>query len=265
MPVMAQFPDNPLARLDFERRTLEEPGFRREAGPKTVRHVSVERRFGFINWSALPAHGLAAAIQGEIAFFRGRVDAFEWKTYAHDGPPGLAEALGQAGFVPGDPETALVADAARVAAEALTRPDGIEIREATTAADFAAVVSVESTVWATDRSALGVELADEKAANPDRLRVFIAFAAEMPVACAWVRLNRGSTFAGLWGGSTLTAWRGRGIYRHLLIRRAREAAAAGYPALYVDASPDSRSILERNGFVRLTETRPYLFTGFKGD
>jgi GNAT superfamily N-acetyltransferase len=63
----------------------------------------------------------------------------------------------------------------------------------------------------------------------------------------------------MWGGGTLPAWRGRGIYRALVAYRAGLAAARGYRYLQVDASPDSRPILERLGFVRLARTTPYIW------
>ena len=42
--------------------------------------------------------------------------------------------------------------------------------------------------------------------------------------------------------------------------RARLAVERGYRYLQVDASDNSRPILERLGFVALTETVPYVFT-----
>jgi len=38
------------------------------------------------------------------------------------------------------------------------------------------------------------------------------------------------------------------------------AASRGVPYLYVDASPDSRPILERLGFVAVTTTTPYVWS-----
>ena len=72
-------------------------------------------------------------------------------------------------------------------------------------------------------------------------------------------LRDGTEFASLWGGSTLEAYRGRGIYRALVARRAALARDAGSAYLQVDASDMSRPILERLGFVALTTTTPYVF------
>jgi GNAT superfamily N-acetyltransferase len=73
-----------------------------------------------------------------------------------------------------------------------------------------------------------------------------------------MELIPGTRFAGLWGGGTVEAWRGRGIYRALVAHRARIAADRGYRYLQVDASDESRPILERLGFAPLTTTTPYV-------
>lgn len=89
--------------------------------------------------------------------------------------------------------------------------------------------------------------------------VHVAEAAEGVVSAAWVRFHPGTEFASLWGGSTLAQWRGRGIYRELVRRRALEAAERGFHYLQVDASDDSLPILRRRGLVKLTETTPYIW------
>ena len=71
--------------------------------------------------------------------------------------------------------------------------------------------------------------------------------------------------AGLWGGSTLAAYRGRGIYRALVSRRARIAIERGYSTLQVDASDDSRPILERLGLHVVGRTVPYVTTRTPAD
>ena len=71
--------------------------------------------------------------------------------------------------------------------------------------------------------------------------MWLAVADDGTVVCAaWVDFHDGTDFASLWGGSTLTEYRGRGIYKALVARRADEAAERGFRFLQVDASPDSR-------------------------
>jgi GNAT superfamily N-acetyltransferase len=88
----------------------------------------------------------------------------------------------------------------------------------------------------------------------------VAMAGDEPVSSARIDLCPGTDFAGLWGGGTLPQWRGRGIYRALVAYRARLAAAHGYRYLQVDASPQSRPILERLGFACLAVTTPYVWS-----
>ena len=87
----------------------------------------------------------------------------------------------------------------------------------------------------------------------------VAMAGDLPVSGARMELHPGTDFASLWGGGTVAAWRGRGIYRALIAHRARIAAASGYRFLQVDASSQSRPILSRLGFAALSTTTPYVY------
>ena len=68
---------------------------------------------------------------------------------------------------------------------------------------------------------------------------------------------RAPTFAGIWGGATREAWRGRGIYRALTAARARSALALGKTLIHSDSTEYSRPILERSGLVKVSTTTPY--------
>ena len=78
------------------------------------------------------------------------------------------------------------------------------------------------------------------------------------MSAAWLAPMPGTRVAGLWGGSTLAAYRGRGIYRALVAARAQRALDLGYSFLQVDASDDSRPILERLGLQVIGGTQPYV-------
>ena len=106
---------------------------------------------------------------------------------------------------------------------------------------------------------LAESLAAELEAGPEALTILIAEAGATVACAAWVRFASGTAFATLWGGSTLPAWRGRGIYRALVAQRANLAAARGFRYLQVDASDASRPILERLGFVPVTTTTPFIW------
>jgi GNAT superfamily N-acetyltransferase len=103
------------------------------------------------------------------------------------------------------------------------------------------------------------QLLDQVTRDPDSIDAVLALAGDRPVCAARTEFHRGTQFASLWGGGTVEPWRGKGIYRATVAYRAALAAARGYEYLQVDASDQSRPILERIGFRALTETTPYSY------
>jgi GNAT superfamily N-acetyltransferase len=215
---------------------------------------------GFVLYRELGLEGdaLDALIARQIAFFRARGEEFEWKLHGHDRPPDLPERLRRAGFVAEEQETVLVAPLATVPLDAAP-PAGVALREVRARADLERIAVLHRAVWGVE-SAVAEDLERELAADPDALVVFVAEAEDEVVCAAWIRFPAGTGFATLWGGSTLPAWRRRGIYRSLVAVRARLAAERGARYLQVDASDESRPILERLGFVAVTTTTPYVWT-----
>jgi len=203
------------------------------------------------------------ALDGLIArqrdYFAARGEGVEWKVRGHDRPAALPDALRAAGFVPEDEETVLIGRT-----EAMTggspAPDGVTLRRTTEPGDFRAIGELLTAVWDADMTFLGKDLLSRVTAAPDEIAVFLAEAEGEPVSAAWLVFRPGTDFAGLWGGSTLPAWRGRGIYRALVTTRARLAADRGVRYLQVDASRDSAPILRRLGFTAVTTTTPYVWT-----
>ena len=139
-------------------------------------------------------------------------------------------------------------------------PEGVTLREVTERADFDRIAGMEHAIWQDDRDWLAGSLESERAADPDAITIVVAEAGGEVVCAAWVRFAQGTDFATLWGGGTLPAWRGRGIYRAIVAYRANLAAERGFRYLQVDASDDSRPILERLGFVPVTTTTPYIWS-----
>ncbi|WP_426989440.1 GNAT family N-acetyltransferase [Pseudarthrobacter sp. Y6] len=223
--------------------------------------VTGQRR-GFIE----PAHDLGVEggmldrlIVEQRDYFAGRGEAVEWKTRAHDLPNDLESRLGAAGFVPEDRETVLVGETAAMAGDPAV-PEGIQVRLASERPDLERIAAMKSEVWAADYSWVAADLQHRLASDPENLVVFIAEASGVVVSAAWLEINPGTDFAGLWGGSTLPAWRGRGIYKALVSARAQLAAARGVKYLQVDASADSEPILRRLGFRAITTTTPFVWT-----
>jgi GNAT superfamily N-acetyltransferase len=128
-------------------------------------------------------------------------------------------------------------------------------------ADWDAISALHTQVFEKEAGALVLEVAAAHAAAPDAMSVYLAEADDGRVVCAArMELAAGTDFASLWGGGTLKEFRGRGIYRGLVALRAAEARDRGFRYLQVDASDDSRPILERLGLHVLTTTTPYIWS-----
>jgi GNAT superfamily N-acetyltransferase len=200
-------------------------------------------------------------IARQVAVFAERGEPFEWKLHGHDRPDDLAQRLRSAGFEPEATETVVVARVADVAGR-VRLPERVSLREVTELADLERIAGLEEAVWGDeDQETWLVDmLASERAADPDALAIVVAEAGETVVCAAWVRFERGTEFATLWGGATLPEWRRRGIYRATVAHRANLAAARGFRYLETDASDDSSPILQRLGFVPVTTTTPYVWS-----
>lgn len=240
-----------------ETRDLPEGLYTESDGP-VVRVVG--DHLGFVNSPVdLGVSGaeLDELIRRQQEFFAARGEGLEWKTRAHDRPAEIIERLVAAGFVPGERETVLIGVAADVADEHPRLPAGVELREITDEAGFRQVADMESEVWSEDRGHLVPRLAREVGAG--LVTVYGAIADGRVVSAAWAEFKPGIEFVGIWGGATLKEWRGRGIYRALLARRAWLAVRRGYTYLQIDASEDSRPIVLRLGFTPVTTTTPYVW------
>jgi GNAT superfamily N-acetyltransferase len=220
-------------------------------------------RAGFVGYRSvaeLAPDDLDALIARQRDIFAGLGQEVEWKWHAHDLPADLPERLRAAGFEPAERETVVVGLAEPLTTAPVALPEGVRLRQVSERADLDRIAAMTGAVWDEDRVWLADALADEVTADPESLTIFVAEAGDTVVSAGWVRFPPGCDFAGLWGGSTLAAWRHRGIYRALVTARARLAVARGYRYLQVDASDNSRPILERLGFVPLTVTVPYVFS-----
>ena len=187
-------------------------------------------------WSAVlrpPADGNVEPLVARMREVNGWV---EWKYYAHDGADLPAKLLA-AGLEPEDEETVLVAEAASIP----PAPSDVDMRE-----DVEAFVALAERVFGRGHD------------FPEGSVPVVAFVDGEPVSGGRVDLDPGVEFAGLFGGLTLPEFRGRGLYRATVARRAEIAREHGFPYLYVDALPTSRPILERLDFVAITTTTPYV-------
>jgi len=137
-------------------------------------------------------------------------------------------------------------------------PDGVRLEPVVDAAGIDRVVAVHEAAFAPPGDKLRHRLLEQLAQSPDTVLAALAVAGDLDVCAVRMELNTGTAFASLWGGGTRPEWRGRGIYRALVAYRARIARDHGYAYLHADCSPDSRPILARLGFARLSTTSFHL-------
>src|SRR6478735_12068497 len=159
-----------------------------------------------------------------------------------------------------DPEVVLLGNCADLVHD-VELPAGTRLREIVADEDWDRVrVSVDQ-VWGEDTSWVNDALRAEQRRDPDLLTaVVVEDAVTLEVLSYGVlRVQPETDFCGMWGGSTLAQWRGRGLYRALTSYRARLALEHGYRYARVDTSPDSRPILVGLGMQAVADTRPYLF------
>jgi hypothetical protein len=243
-----------------QRIDLTYPDRRKEVTPEgVVRFVRPRAGMNFISYSRLSPEQAEAVITEQINYFVPIGQPFEWRVFEHDQPADMLERLRVRGFDPGDPVPVLVLDLAAPPAE-LAEPAPTEVRRLTRPEELEDIIRVEEAVWGTDmgwmRERMGGHLA-----VPGYLDLYAAYADGQAVAAAWTYFNPGSQFAGLFGGSTLEGYRGRGLYRGLLRARAQAALARGYRFLLVETSEMSRPIVERHGFRLLAEPHDCAWVG----
>ena len=193
-------------------------------------------------------------------FFAARGQRVEWTTYDYDEPADLGARLIAAGFVREDDEALILGEAAPLATQELALPAGVDVRAADCYEDFVRMREMSETVWGDDHSWVTEALYPDWVARPESMDVVVVEESRNgPVLCAARGEYDSSSFVGLWGGSTLPEWRGKGLYRATLLHRARLGLDRGKEYVRVDASPDSEPILRRLGLVRVATTTPYVF------
>jgi GNAT superfamily N-acetyltransferase len=255
--------DIDAARTAFDaqiRRKTEpdEPGALVEADEGVLRWVAPGSETSCIIWSALTEETADAIIAAQKKYFTNRGTAVEWKYYDYDQPADLPARLVAAGFEPDDDEMMLVAETSTIDSRVVL-PDGVRLAPVTDEAGLAAMMRVHDLAFADHPSPeLGDRLRSQL--GSEGIQMVVAMAGDEPVSAARVEFVTGTDFAGLWGGGTVPAWRGKGIFRALVAYRAALAAARGYRYLQVDALPTSRPILQRLGFEPVARTTPYVFT-----
>lgn len=213
-----------------------------------------------VTWSDLSQFNADTVITAQINQFAAASRPWEWKHYSYDQPGDLPDRLLSAGFTPQPAEALLVAELCDLVLD-VAPPAGVQLRTVFDQQDVEQLVAVHDTVFGGDHAHLGAQVLAGLSHQPSTAEAVVAFAQHTPIAGGRVEFHLETDFAGLWGGGTVAAWRGRGVFRSLVAHRAAAAAARGFRYLQVDASPDSQPILRRLGFVELATTTPFTHPG----
>lgn len=241
---------------EYERIRPVHPDVRREVLPNLIRLIPMhDDDFGAVIYSQLDADNADAAIEAQIAFFEQILCDFEWKHYDYDRPADLKERLRAHGFEIGETEAIMALPLDKAPAELLI-PIEHDVRLIGDPAQLEDIRRIKEEVWGDEREFVTAFLRRTLEQGSPNMRVYIAYAADEPVSCGWIHLPDDNPFASLWGGSTLASHRKQGFYTALLAVRVQEAIARGKQYLTIDASPMSRPIVERFGFVLLAESTP---------
>ena len=234
-----------------------------EYDDRVVRNMSGGDGWTGVTWSDLDQVSADAVIAAQVSRFAELSRPWEWKHYSYDLPADLPARLLAAGFTPEPAESLLVAEISDLTLDA-PPPAGVELLAVVDRHGAEALVAVHDEVFGGDHSAVGRSLLAELEREASSAAAVVALAGQTPIAAGRVEFHPGTDFASLWGGGTLPAWRGRGVFRSLVAHRAAVAAASGCRYVQVDASPDSRPILQRLGFVELATTTPFTHSGRGG-
>lgn len=247
-----------LAAFDEQIRRDPRPGPREqiERDDGTVRIIAPGGGWSGVVWSDPGLADVDTVIAAQVGRFAELGQPWEWKHYSYDRPQDLPQRLRAAGLAPDPVESLLVAEIAQLQRDE-PPPSGVELVAIADEGDASALVRVHDEVFGGDHSGVGATILAGRAQRPSTVEAVIAMAGDTAVAAGRVELHVGTEFASLWGGGTLPAWRGRGVFRSLVAHRAALAAARGFRHLLVDATSDSRPILRRMGFVELATTTPY--------
>ena len=216
----------------------------------------------YISVSDLDPAELDALIARQRDVYAVQGQAVEWKLHGHDQPADLADRLRAAGFEPEEQETVLVGLAEPLADADPPLPIGIRLREVTERADLDRIATMETAVWDADRSFLAAAPGAGTRRGSRGHRLWWS-PRPIPVrSCARDGFGMSGVRPSEPCGAGPPCRRGEGeaSTRPWSAIRAHLAARRGHNLLQVDASDDSRPILQRAGFVAVTTTTPYVFT-----
>ena len=225
---------------------------------------------GFVSYrdlAGLEGEALDALIERTVAHYRDDTDvaSFEWKSRGHDRPADLGERLVAHGLVAEPRETVMIGEASLLDVDVplAETPEGpVVVRRLepgpSVVDDLTRMLDAQESVFATGHGpSVKSSLAELESGDSE---FWVAEVGGRVVCGGRLTPVAGTEFAGIWGGSTLPDFRGRGIYRALVAGRARSAVARGIRFIHSDCTDMSRPILERSGLRAVTTTTPYVWS-----
>ena len=248
-----------LALYDQDERVkATAPGMRREVDGPVVRLIMEREAEGlsYISYSDLNDVNADGVIARQVAYFQELKRGFEWTVYGYDKPAGLGSRLAARGFE-AEETSSLMGLALADAPPRLLAPVTADVRQVLDVEGLETVRGLLETVWEED-FAWFIPRMSRYLAPQGYASIYLAYVDGQPASTAWAFFPQGSRFVGLFGGTTLERYRGRGLYTALLAARAQEAIRRGYQFLHVDAGDMSRPIVQRHGFAHLADTTPYV-------
>jgi hypothetical protein len=246
-------------RLDHERRTLARGGEIIDVLPHVTRARGVDDDWHSVRIGSLSSHDVDAAIAEQVDYHRKLGVEFEWTVCRHDQPANLCERLAENEFEIGACEAIVVLDLSERPAWIDSSPSH-EIVRVDTLSQLEMFGKTSEEIFGTLHTFVVNRLA-RSMANGSRQQIgYLAREDGRAVSVGRLETHPDSEFAGLYGGGTLATHRGRGFYRAMVAARARDAIQLGARYLSVDALPTSRPILERLGFVHVTDSWPCTWT-----
>jgi hypothetical protein len=216
---------------------------------------------GFVTYQDLDGAGaqtIAGWVVEALAAFRKdpAMVRVEWKTRGHDHAPGLLDALMRNGFRPDETESIMIGTASALTVD-VQLPPGVSLRQITEEQDIRAMSEMQDRVFGAAVSEDNAEALLHRVEHDDGMELWVAEYQGMIISAGRLEPVANTEFAGIWGGTTVEAWRGQGIYRAVTAARARSALKMGKTLIYSDSTAYSRPILERSGLVRVSTTTPY--------
>jgi hypothetical protein len=209
-------------------------------------------------WSSLNETNADEVIAAHVKFYSSRGLSFMWGVYDYDLPRDLGARLLSAGFVDASASTVMIGESSRIAENPIL-PEGTKLVHIRDAAGVDLLIAVHESVFAHDHQDLRRSLLRRLQVAPQEMDMFVVTADGTPISSSRVEYLPASEFAALWGGSTEPEWRGQGIYRAQVSRRAQLTSERGYRYLMVLASENSRPILTGLGFETISHVTRYFW------